>query len=112
LAGFVRQHLAWIEEQMAFGVRRDSLVEEFARRGFVVSTGTFAVALYRARQRARLRQEVLRNAVREGSSRAVEPQERSSMLPPSVVQAPFTAGLGPVGFQYGGTKDVDPETLI
>jgi hypothetical protein len=81
---------------MAFGVRRDALVEELALRGFVVTTGTFAVALYRARRRARLRQEASGSRIQGGSPLARDPQEQGSVPPPNVVNATFTADLDPV----------------
>lgn len=111
-AGYVRERLADIESQLDVGVRQEAILDELVKSGGYedVSLQTFRTVLWRARQTA-------------ASKAPAAPLQ--GVKPPSPVApagpAPKTprANPGPApkpgdgrSFNYSGTKDIDPESLI
>jgi len=50
IAGLVRERLPDIENKLEMGFRQETIIEEFAQQGFIVSLGNFRTELYRARK--------------------------------------------------------------
>jgi len=50
IAGLIRERLLDIENKLEMGFRQETIIEEFAQEGFIVSLGNFRTELYRARK--------------------------------------------------------------
>jgi len=115
--------LPLIEARLAVGVRQKVILSELAAEGYECTYITFRNALYRARKKG----PVTEPAAPVGGKAAV-----TAAMPAKPHSAPVTArtpegkGVGTpkaekppenplkksTGFNYGGTKDIDPDDLV
>ena len=123
LSGVIRERLASIEAQLAVGVRQEVILAELAAEGYETTLSNFRTALFRARKKV----QVVAPATPVGGKAAV-----TAAMPAKPHSAPVTArtpegkGVGTpkaekppenplkksTGFNYGGTKDIDPDDLV
>lgn len=102
LAGYIRQHLAEIEEKLEIGVRQEAIVSELNDLGYETSVTAFRNYLYRAR---------LRSAKKVASppTKPQLPKEKTTVEKPAKEKSPLTQKAG---FDFKGTNSVDIDDLV
>jgi len=123
LAGVIRERLASIEARLSVGVRQEVILAELAAEGYETTLKNLRNELCRARKKV----QVVAPAAPVGGKAAV-----TAAMPAKPHSAPATArtpegkGVGTpkaekppenplkksTGFNYGGTKDIDPDDLV
>lgn len=123
LAGVIRERLASIEARLSVGVRQEVILAELAAEGYETTLKNLRNELCRARKKVR----GVAPAAPVGGKAAV-----TAAMPAKPHSAPVTArtpegkGAGTpkaekppenplkksTGFNYSGTKDIDPDDLV
>jgi hypothetical protein len=123
LAGVIRERLASIEARLSVGVRQEVILAELAAEGYETTLKNLRNELCRARKKVR----AVAPAAPVGGKAAVK-----AAMPAKPHSAPVTArtpegkGVGApkaekppenplkksTGFNYEGTKDIDPDDLV
>lgn len=123
LAGVIRERLASIEARLSVGVRQEVILAELAAEGYETTLKNLRNELCRARKKV----QVVAPAAPVGGKAAV-----TAAMPAKPHSAPVTArtpegkGVGTpkaekppenplkksTGFNYEGTKDIDPDDLV
>ena len=108
VAGFVREHLALIEQAIDHGVKAPAIVQSMAAAGAVATARSFEVALYRARVWRRRQPPV------HGSVQRPEAAAPTAALPPSVPVAAVAPPKPAAGraVRLTPTVDLKPDDLI
>jgi len=122
LAGVIRERLDAIEARLAVGVRQEAILAELAADGYETTLKNLRNELCRARKW----KSAVQPAAPVGGK--VQPREAPSKAANQGVGASKPAGKGqatpgarktpvdpltkPVGFNYGGTKDLSEDDLI
>ena len=103
LSGYVRSHLAQIEADMEAGFSQESIVDDLKAQGFETTVPILRTLLYRARQRA-------------STNPVAPPVVKESPTKPAIPSPAPSPGASPLkkpaGFDYQGTKNIDPNDLI
>lgn len=110
LAGYIRQHLAEIEGRLEVGIRQEVIVSELREIGYETTLKGFRNFLYRARIHAKEKGSQVSTKLPEQQPRQEVKQAQNSAKPDqNKAQNPLTKSAG---FEYTGTKDINPDDLI
>lgn len=110
LAGYIRQHLAEIEGRLEVGIRQEVIVSELETAGYETTLKGFRNFLYRARIHAKEKGvKVGARATASTTTQEVKKPQESAKTVPKKPDDPLTKSAG---FEYTGTKDLNPDDLI
>lgn len=102
LSGYIRQHLADIEQRLIFGTRQETIVSELVELGYSPTIQSFRNTLSRARAWAKKNQEAT-------PKQEVTQAKKTTMATPEKKQDPLTKSAG---FDFKGTKAFKDDELI
>ena len=106
LAGYIRQHLAEIEEKLEIGVRQEAIVSDLNDLGYETSVTAFRNYLYRARLRSA--QKVASAPTKPQLPKDKTTVEKSTEKP-TKEKSPLTQKAG---FDFKGTNSVNIDDLV